>query len=560
METLLDVLDESAARFGDREVFALRRDDGSSDAWSYTDLARRARAAAWRLRAIGLRPGDHLLTWSPSTPELPATYFGAMLAGIVLVPLDLRMASDAIKRIAAKAGASHLAAGSGRDAPDPREAGLDTIPTTTVETLAAEPDESFPADWREQVDTWPRPRPEDLYEIVFTSGTTGTPKGVMLTHANVIATLETAHNAIPPFEHRLVSVLPLSHIMEQAIGLFYVMTVGADIMYVRSRTPKVIFEALRDHRVTTMLLVPQVLELFWSAIEREAEKAGKARQLTLLRAISRHLPYPLRRLIFRPIHQRFGGGLELMVSAAAFLPPVLQQAWEDIGVIVMQGYGATECGPASTTTKKDHGLGTVGRTIPPVEMRLAEDGEIQVRGPTVFAGYYKDEEATKAAFTEDGWYRTGDIGRHDEQGRLILMGRTKDIIVLPNGLNVYPEDVENALRIAGIHDSVVVETAPGRIETVVADPAFQTDPEATKTAVAARIKAANATLAVHQRIVGWRAWPEDDFPRTHTLKVRRDRIRAWIAADVPIPISGDDAPQPKRRGLRSRCRGRSRSS
>jgi long-chain acyl-CoA synthetase len=494
-----------------------------------------------------------MLTWSPSTPALPAVYFGAMRAGVVVVPLDLRMSPDAIERIAAKAEATHLAIGSGRDAPDPREARLEHFPTSTVEDLAAEPEADWPPDWADQVAAWPRPVAADLFEIIFTSGTTGAPKGVMLSHANIVATIETAHNAIPPQEHRLVSLLPLSHLMEQAIALFYALTVGADILYVRSRNPRVIFEAIRDHRVTTMLVVPQVLDLFWSAIEREVDKSGRRATFDRLRGIARHLPYGARRVLFRRVHRQLGGELNLFVCAAAFLPPSLQQAWEDVGVVVMQGYGATECGPASATSKTDHGLGTVGRTIPPVQVKLAEGGEILVSGPTVFGGYWRDEAATAAAFTDDGWYRTGDIGRHDDAGHLILMGRIKDIIVLPNGFNVYPEDIENALRTAGIRDSVVIETQPGRIEAVVLAPgeavvprggdlpgqgvaALHRDPAELRAEIDAAVKRANATLGMSQRVAAWRLWPDADFPRTHTLKVKRDRIRAWAVVEQPLPI------------------------
>ena len=133
MQTLLDILDDSAARYGDRPALGLRRDDGTAEHWSFREVTRRSKAAAWRLRATGLQPGDRLLTWSPSTPELPAVYFGAMRAGLVLVPLDLRMAPDAIERIVVKADASRLAIGTGRDGPDPREAGLERFPTSTVD-------------------------------------------------------------------------------------------------------------------------------------------------------------------------------------------------------------------------------------------------------------------------------------------------------------------------------------------------------------------------------------------------------------------------------------------
>ena len=268
-------------------------------------------------------------------------------------------------------------------------------------------------------------------------------------------------------EHRIVSILPLSHLLEQSVGLFYALSVGADILYVRSRNPRVIFDALRAHRVTSMIVVPQLLDLFWSQIEREVAKRGRTAGFDRLRAIGRHLPARIRRWLFRNVHAQLGGQFRLFVSAGAFLPPAVQQGWEDLGVTVLQGYGTTETGTGSCTTLEDHGLGTVGRPPAGIEMRLAADGEVQFRGPTLFKGYWRDPDATAAAFTEDGWYRTGDIGHLDPAGRLVLSGRSKDMIVLPNGFNVYPEDIENALRIAGLRDSVVVETRPGRIEAVV---------------------------------------------------------------------------------------------
>jgi long-chain acyl-CoA synthetase len=300
----------------------------------------------------------------------------------------------------------------------------------------------------------------------------------------------------------------------------------------------VIFEAIRGHRTTSMVVVPQILELFWSAVEREVEKTGRTASFNRLRRIARHLPYAARRVLFRRVHAQLGGGLRIFVSSGAFLPPALQQAWEDLGVVVIQGYGSTETGFGTCTTREDHGLGTVGRPMPPVEMRLADDGEIQFHGPTIFKGYWNDPEATSAAFTDDGWYRTGDIGRLDAAGHLVLMGRTKDIIVLPNGLNVYPEDIENALRTAGLRDSVVLETKPGRIEAVILPPA-DTDgatPEAIRASIQAGVKTANATLAAHQRVAGFRIWPEDDLPRTHTLKVKRDVVRRWAAVEEPLPM------------------------
>ena len=326
---------------------------------------------------------------------------------------------------------------------------------------------------------------------------------------------------------------------------------GADILYVRSRNPRVIFDSLREHRVTTMLLVPQLLDLFWSAVEREVEKQGRTATFNRLRAVARHLPYSARRLLFRSVHAQLGGGVRLFATAGAFLPPALQQAWEDMGVVVLQGYGATETAAGCCTTMDDHPVGCVGWPPKPIEMRIADDGEIQFSGPNVFKAYWNNPEATSAAFTDDGWYRSGDLGQLDEKGRLHLHGRKKDIIVLPNGFNVYPEDIENALRMAGIRDSVVIEKSPGRIEAIVlapqthgapGDPRATTAieaaaPEEVRAAIETAVKAANAAMGPNQRITGWRLWPEADFPRTHTFKVKRDRVRAWAAIEARLPVS-----------------------
>ena len=552
--TLVDLLEGAAARFGDRTALGIRRDDGTIGAWSYRELDRRSRLVAWRLRSRGLQPGDRLLTWSASCPELAAVYFGAMRAGVILVPLDLRMAPATTRRIADRSGARQLAIGTGRDAPDPAEADLDHLPTATIDDLCAEPGAGFPADWQARLDSWERPVPEDPYLLVFTSGTTGAPKGVVLAHENTIAGVDGFHRIVPDMEYRVVSVLPLAHLFEQAIGLYLTLDLGADILYVRTRNPRVVFESIRAHRTTAMILVPQILDLFWAGLEREVEKQGQVASFQRARAIARRLPMAARRWIFRRIHRQLGGGLRLLVSAGAFLPPAVQQGWEDIGVVIMQGYGATETGSGACTTWRDHPTGTVGRPVPGMEMRIADDGEVQFRGPSVVRGYWEDAAATAAAFTPDGFYRSGDLGRLDDHGRLVLHGRKRDVIVLPSGLNVFPEDIENALRVAGIRDSIALETEPGRIEAIILAPATpqrgdedgavqpalafggDDDIRRMRAEIDAAVKAANATLAVQSRVAAWRLWPDVDFPRTLTLKVKRDQVRAWAAVSAPLPV------------------------
>ncbi len=565
-DSLIDLIEDAAERYAGREQMVLRTDDGLEMPSSARDVAHNSKLVAWRLRALGLRIGDRLLTWSPSTPALPAVYFGAARAGVVIVPLDLRMAPEVLRRIADSAGARYLAIGTGFDAPEPEGSGLEHLSIHTVEWLSSPPahqnaagtdeggdDDPFPDDWEAQVDAWPRPSRADLFEVIYTSGTTGVPKGVMLTHGNILATLGAIDKILPPREHRTVSLLPASHLFEQAPIIMFGTMIGAHIMWVRSRTPRVIFESLREERVTTMVLVPQLLELFWLGLQREVKRQGKDKLFHRAQRIARFLPYWARRILFRSVHKQLGGALRLMVSAGAYLPPALQDNWQSLGVVVLQGYGATECGPVAATREGDHPTGTVGKVTEPVQLRLADgSGEILIGGDTVFQGYWQDAAATAAAKTDNGWYRTGDVGRFNGRGNLVLQGRTKNIIVLPNGLNVYPEDIENVLSDVGLEQAVVVETSPGRIEAIVlspdappiitpnspAPPAPQTPEEVAslRARIAPLVRQANARLGQHQRIDDFRVWPAADFPRTHTLKIKRSEIQLWTGAATPLGI------------------------
>ena len=225
--------------------------------------------------------------------------------------------------------------------------------------------------------------------------------------------------------------------------------------------------------------------------------------------------------------------------------------------MIMQGYGATETGNGTCNSWNDHPPGTVGRPMPGVEMRIADDGEVQFRGPTVTQGYWQDPEATARRLHGGRLLPDRRPGPPRRARRLVLHGRKQDMIVLPNSLNVFPEDIENALRVAGIRDSVVLETEPGRIEAIVLAPTTLERVQEGGTAGTGwrapsrrsptspgsgprwtpRCKAANATLAVHARVAAWRFWPDADFPRTHTLKVKRDQVRAWASVAAPLPVT-----------------------
>ena len=258
----------------DRVMYALRLDSGMAMEWTAQEMQRRSLLAAWRLRAAGLRPGDRLMTWSPSTPTLPAVYWGAMRAGIVLVPVDLRMTTAVIERIAGLTEVGVIAVDEGYDAPDPVTAGLTGLQVLQLNELTADPDPDWPADWEAQIADWDAPDRDSLFEIHFTSGTTAEPKGVLLTHGNVLETMGMFSKLLRPRHLRAVSILPLSHLLEQVSTLLFGTMMGAEIVYVRSRNPRVIVEAMSELGANVIVGTPQLLELLWAAITRRIEQRG----------------------------------------------------------------------------------------------------------------------------------------------------------------------------------------------------------------------------------------------------------------------------------------------
>jgi long-chain acyl-CoA synthetase len=341
----------------------------------------------------------------------------------------------------------------------------------------------------------------------------------MVNHRNLLANIY----ALPAHlrgdsSYHMLSVLPLSHVFEQTVGLWYVLFNGARVVYPRSIQASTIFEALAEEKITGMLVVPQVVALFYHAIEREVQRSGREKAWNILHRIAPWVPFGLRRYLFRTVHKRLGGHFKFFVSGGAGLQPELAERWENMGVAVVQGYGLTECSPVvAATSLSQRPAGAVGKPLACCEVRLAEDGEILVRGANVTSGYWQDPSATADAFV-DGWYRTGDFGTLDRNGYLHLKGRKKNLIVLGNGMNVYPEDLEAVLlRNPAVRDAVVlgVPRGDGDVEVqAVLVLHEKVDP-------AVIVREANRHLAGHQHIRRAIVWPEPDFPRTPTLKAKR---------------------------------------
>jgi long-chain acyl-CoA synthetase len=509
METLPDLLTESARLWGSLPAVGLH-DDKLPWSWTYAELLDKAKRASAYLAANGVGKGDRLVFWGSNRPEWVAAFFGAQMLGAVVIPLDVRSQEELLLRIEQQTEPKHLMLGKEQAA---SLKGGSHPPHTLFDELDAKLSAVAPA-------SFPQRAADDIAQLVFTSGTTGSPKGVILTHKNIVSNTKMTRTRVPPTpRNRVLSLLPLSHMYEQTTGLFTPLSGGASITYITSLRPDVIFGAMQTHRITNMSCVPQVLQLFRDGIEREVRKQGKQRTFQRMHSIAGRLPMPLRRVAFRAMHRRLGGAFDFFAVGGAYLDPDLALWWEALGVRVVQGYGMTEAAPIVAC----HGLNmrnarSVGKPAPGVDMRIADDGEVLVRGDNLSPGYWQNPAATAESFV-DGWYRTGDLGSFDAAGWLYLRGRKKNVIVLANGMNVYPEDVEHALQTdMRVKDAVVLGVMQGQETEVHAVLLLAKGAEADAADI---VRAANQRLAPHQQIRRHTVWPEDSFPLTPTLKVKR---------------------------------------
>lgn len=530
-ETLVELLARATSRTPGSVAMVIRR--GMADErWSYRQLSERVERMARNLQRAGVGPGDRVLTWSQNDPWLVAAYFAVWRAGAVIVPLDLRMQTDVAVRIGTRTDPVLLLAG--HDV-NPSAAAALGVPVLSVDEAGLDPD-SASADPAESPQPFPRVAGGDIAEVIFTSGTTSDPKGVVLTHGQIVHTaraiIQTGRGKRPD---RALAIIPMSHMYGQTVPLLAGFMSGSSLVFLQALTPKVINSTMQRERITAVTLAPQLISILLQSVESEARRSGQEARLERARRMAKWLPFPLRRLLFRSLLERLGGALEVISSGGAMLSPELQRAWELFGVRIVQGYGTTECAAVCGHLRSRQRKGTVGPPLAGIEVRIAGDGELLVRGPNVMRGYWQAPEATAEVLDPEGWFHTGDAARIDDSGEVVILGRTRDRISLPSGLNVYPEDVEAALVDTGaVRAAVVFEPSPGRLAAVI----VPRDPGVDEAALDAAVRQANASLAPHQRLGTWRRWPEDDFPRTHTLKVRPAPVKAWYAEAAGSPARG----------------------
>ncbi len=516
-DTVVDFLRGVVEKYGSRDAL-LFKPAFRYLRWTYSRLWDESGQVATLLQRRGLTKGDQVILWGPNSPHWVLIFFGCLRAGVIVVPLDLRSAPDYVARVVSRTEPK-LAFTSRFTPKGEADLGVPEVAFEELEGAIAGLPEP------EEVDI----QRDDLAEIMFTSGTTGDPKGVMLTHRNLTANIEGISQYIfcDP-SSRLLSILPLSHMYEQMGGLFVTLYYGASVTYPTSRQPTVLARTMRERKITIMLLVPQGLELLMNGIEREVARQGREALWNKLLKIAERLPFRLRRRLFRRVHKQFGGKLDFIVSGGAALDPDLGRKWELLGVKIVQGYGATEASPViSNHTIEGRRHDSTGRPLPNVEVRISEAGEILVRGENVTPGYWRAPEETAKAFDGD-WYKTGDLGYFDDEGFLHIQGRVKDMIVLPSGQNVFPEDVQAVLtKHPRVKDATVVGLTRGSSVEVHAALILE-DAGAAQEAVAWT----NGQLAEQQRIRGFTVWSDEDFPRTHTLKVKKQIVIDTILGKI----------------------------
>jgi|HigsolmetaAR203D_1030402.scaffolds.fasta_scaffold00064_86 long-chain acyl-CoA synthetase len=564
--TLSDVIDRLSAH-GDKPAVVVpgRR---TVETWTYGDLADRAGALAQGLAQAGLRKGDAVTLLSGNSAEWIAACLAVIRAGGVIVPLDVQLEDGTLDRVLEDSGARFAfvtASGAGRL----RRDDADARPRPVV--LDDADDERS---WRRLTAGAGRPlppvEPGDLAALFYTSGTTGPPKGVPLSHANLVFQLNAivaAELATP--DDRVLLPLPLHHVYPFVFGMLAPLALGLPIVLPRSLTGPEIASAMRDRSVTLIMGVPRLYSAFDTAVRTRIEAYGRI-AAGLVRAglaasmwLGRHLGLRPGLALFRPLRARIAPDLRLLVSGGAALDPDLARRLEGFGWQVASGYGLTETSPMLTWNLPGEGrLETAGRPVPGVELRIAsggkeppaaEDdggahgyGEILVRGPGVFAGYRNLPDKTGKAFTEDGWFRTGDLGYLDD-GYLCIVGRASTMIVTESGKNVQPETVEDAYLASPVIREIGVLQKDGRlVAVIVPNPnAIGPDGDPAK-AVDAALREQSRRLPSYQRLADYAITPEPlprtrlGKPRRHLLAERFDRAKQ---GDIGIEAAQPVAPE-----------------
>jgi long-chain acyl-CoA synthetase len=519
VESLLNFVRNYAAHGG--QVAVRQRRGYRMESWTYQQIGERANRVARELERRGIAKGDAVLLWGENSAEWISAFLGCVVRGAVVVPIDHASPAEFANRVAKEVDAKLIFRDGGSE-------NCGTIPVIPLDSLFAS---------TAQHDSSEYPSPpltrQDSLEIIFTSGTTAEPRGVVLSHGNVLANIEPLQAEIQKYLHyerfvhplRFLNLLPLSHVFGQMLGVFIPPLLAGTVVFIDSLRPSEFMETIRRERVSVVVAVPRFIESLQREVERQQEREGELEKFQKKFALAERQHFLRRWWQFRRIRSRFGWKFWAFISGGAALPKQAEIFWNRLGYAVIQGYGMTE---TTSLISLNHPFrstqGSIGKVFPGMEVRVDESGEILVRGENV-ASAYRQKGQTRSVAEADGWFRTGDVAEKDETGSLYFKGRRKNVIVTPAGMNVYPEDLEKALRTQpGVRDCVVI----GIEKDGNAEPCAVLLLNGASGDSAALIEGANKSLAEYQKIRRSFVWPESDFPRTPTQKPMLSRIREVV--------------------------------
>lgn len=497
----------------DREIAVVRFEGVRRRVATYGEIARLAGRFAAFLEQRGIGPGDRVVLWAENSAEWVAAFYGIMLRGAIAVPLDAYGTVEFARRVAEDVGPK-LVVG---------DAGL-------VKKLCRWPKLTF-EEWGSSLpwhEAGPVPGLDHAtpLQILFTSGTTGEPKGVVHTHGNVLASVDPIERGAQPYMRyerifhplRFLHTLPLSHVFGQTMALWVPAIFAAEVHFENRLVAARLIETIKREKISVLAAVPRVMALLKAHLE--SANPGLAGRVAAVKGVN---PW-LRWWVFRDVHRQLGLKFWALISGGGTLPGPLEQFWNKLGLVVVQGYGMTETTSMITLNHPFHvSMGTIGKPLPGREVKIGPDGEVLVRGAMISNTNWSGG-ALRAR--EDEWLATGDIAEEQATGELKFLGRKSEVIVTASGVNIHPEDLEAAIeREDGVRGCVVVpvETSIGPEPYAV----LAMRGGASEAAIA--VEHANARLAEFQQVRRWALWPEPDLPRTSTSKVRRKAVVAWVA-------------------------------
>ncbi|CAN5685721.1 AMP-binding protein [soil metagenome] len=540
---------------------AMRIVGADSSVFTFGETLDQVRAIAYRIGKEQIAFGDRVALIGENHPSWAIAYLGVLYHGAVCVPMDPhgeietitnffenseaklafidREQLERFRQIEEKLGRSIPAVVWGDG--DPLTNGFQSFDDWT----ATDVPESFAREI-------PKAAGDDTALLIYTSGTTGTPKGVPLTHGNIVAELDGVNEVLALNDSvRILSLLPLFHAYLQIVNMWVATTYGCEVGYLRELSPAELSSAMIKFKPTMLTTVPRLWYIFHKKIFDAVEAKSKAVQLLFKGMLAANgalrdtAGINLGPKLFGKVHESFGGELRIAISAGSRFDEAVARDFHKLGFTIIQGYGLTETSGAATATyEADNRIGSVGKPMFNAEIKIAEPdkdgvGEVLIKGEMVFAGYYKNPEATAEAFTEDGWFRSGDLGRIDKDGHLFIVGRGKDVIVLPSGKNVHPEDLEvhylkapevEELAIIGVADETEKRAGAEKLVAVVI-PNFEYLKQAklpnSKGAVRYALDNLGRSLPEYQRVREYIVRSEP-LPRTATRKIKRFELRKEV--------------------------------